>query len=851
MDLLIRTPGTISWLEGLGQGFYGEKHDVVFGATLHSYDLADIDGDGDEDILVSQSSKLRWYKNEGGYFIGPYSISNGETSFNYSVAVDMDNDGDMDVVSAQSYGAMRLFENLGGGVFAFYVSLESGAGYPDGVSAADLDGDGLTDIVSYSSTSDQLSWNKNLGGMTVGLPVDISSTISGDAKPIIRDLDGDGDLDIMAVNNTEEEVVWFENTAAGNFVNGGLVFSYPTPLETKWYQQLRMADFNMDGADDLLVAENYDGEILYFTNDGTGSPSFTFAAVLMDNLDGATDANPIDLNGDGLLDLITASEDDGKIAVYKNLGGMSFGEEARLSYQLSTIESIGSADIDNDGDIDIYLSSNGSDRVSWLENNGNGSFWHERVIFDASDWASEAEAGDLDGDGDLDMVVTYGIFTSKISWFENLGAGNYGPENNIDSYSETRHDNLELGDLDGDGDLDLLMANSYSDEIIWYRNLGGGSFSGVINIASSLTNASDILAIDTDNDGDLDVVCATIISNEFFHYENLGGGVFTQKQHMNGIASRSALFAAADLDLDGDIDLAIASLYYSGWLENADGLFLPAQSIPGSVNNPRDLTTADLDRDGYADILIASRSDNLFSWNRNLGDGSFGDREIIADTYNGPWRILAADLDLDGDPEVLVGDIIGGAFSMYENLSKQPCVSEPVNLIHTFTPDGIEFYWDEVQSATTYQIRVRRMIAPKKSKYFFSDSNLFAINASFTPGDEYKWLLRAKCGVFISPWSTFDFFSIPGAKLASSMAAVFQPKIQLFPNPASEFVQVQLEGAASIEVFDLAGKLVHEVSYAHAGTVSISVSNWEKGSYLLAVYDANGMEISTEVLVKE
>ncbi len=114
------------------------------------------------------------------------------------------------------------------------------------------------------------------------------------------------------------------------------------------------------------------------------------------------------------------------------------------------------ADIDGDGDLDVVSASSGDDKIAWYENtDGAGNFGPQQVISTDADSPQSVAVGDLDGDGDLD-VLSGG--EGKIAWYENTdGAGNFGPQQVISTETAM---SLEVADLDGDGDLDVLVGHS-------------------------------------------------------------------------------------------------------------------------------------------------------------------------------------------------------------------------------------------------------------------------------------------------------------------------------------------------------------------------------------------------------
>ncbi|NIQ19394.1 MAG: hypothetical protein GTN95_04140, partial [Gammaproteobacteria bacterium] len=192
-----------------------------------------------------------------------------------------------------------------------------------------------------------------------------------------------------------------------------------------------------------------------------------------------------DLDGDGDNDLLSASYDGDTIAWYENLDGYGgFGSPQVISSTAERGRSVFAADLDGDGDLDVLSASQLDDKIAWYENlDGAGNFGPQQVITTAADGAFSVFAADLDGDGDID-VLSASIDDDKIAWYENLdGDGNFGSRQVI-STASIYPTSVFAADLDRDGDNDVLSA-SLRDEIAWYENLDGAGNFGPLQIISS------------------------------------------------------------------------------------------------------------------------------------------------------------------------------------------------------------------------------------------------------------------------------------------------------------------------------------------------------------------------------
>ncbi len=130
--------------------------------------------------------------------------------------------------------------------------------------------------------------------------------------------------------------------------------------------------------------------------------------------------------------------------------------------------SVYAADLDGDGDVDVLSASKKGDKIAWYKNLGSGAFGPQQVITTKANGAVSVYAEDLDGDGDVD-VLSASREDDKIAWYENTGGGTFGPQQVITTSAKLPR-SVYAADLDGDGDVDVLSASSYDDKIAWYEN---------------------------------------------------------------------------------------------------------------------------------------------------------------------------------------------------------------------------------------------------------------------------------------------------------------------------------------------------------------------------------------------
>ena len=214
--------------------------------------------------------------------------------------------------------------------------------------------------------------------------------------------------------------------------------------------------------------------------------------------------------------------------------------------------SVFAADVDGDGDLDILSASTEDDKIAWYENDGNGNFT-EHTISTAADNARSVFAADVDGDGDID-VLSASFYDDKIAWYENDGSQNFTAH--TISTAAAAAASVFAADVDGDGDLDVLSASYLDDQIAWYENDGTPAVGAwtAHTISAAANGAVSVFAADVDGDGDLDVLSASGNDDTIAWYENrnapLIGAFDAAIAYVEGAAPRilDANVTVTDLD---------------------------------------------------------------------------------------------------------------------------------------------------------------------------------------------------------------------------------------------------------------------------------------------------------------
>ncbi len=332
-------------------------------------------------------------------------------------------------------------------------------------------------------------------------------------------------------------------------------------------------DYDGDGRPDLLVSRlGHDEEPLLFRNRGDG----TFAgrsALLSDAAGPALGAAWVDIDADGDQDLYLIRFRDPHL-IFRNEGGRFTRIEkprALADHQAST--SVAFGDFDGDGELDLFATHRAAQANQFYSHvHGQGFADHSELLSSLRSGQDSFSATpfDSDGDGDLDLYVANLRYPNL--FYRNQGHGTFRQEALSAGLGRTGASLAGLpADFDNDGDLDLYLLSGAGERTTLYRNEGQGTFAdwtGESGAGFSGVSSGGGWA-DFDNDGDLDLLVSSLGRPAV--YENLGEGRFTLSRALPaGAAWNTAGATLADYDLDGDVDAFMAGVDQAGVLLRND-----------------------------------------------------------------------------------------------------------------------------------------------------------------------------------------------------------------------------------------------------------------------------------------
>ncbi len=311
-------------------------------------------------------------------------------------------------------------------------------------------------------------------------------------------------------------------------------------------------------------------------------------------------------------------------------------------------------DLDADGDLDIVAVAYGGHQVAWWENDGSGGGWTQQTIAEDFTGACSLCLCDINEDGYLDVAATAELLGS-VTWWENPAGGRGWTAHTVDLIAGPF--SVRDADFDGDGDLDLCVAAFNANMVEWCENTdgcGGAWLTHPIDATCPGPWWAD--AGDVDGDGDADVIGVSVIQNRLYWWENEGNGALWTRRVVGSSFPTPCCVRLADMDGDADLDaLAAANGGQLAWWERNDQTevwtkHLVAQGLGG----PFSVRAADLDGDGDLDVVGNERNADKVSWYENVdGQGQVWWTQLVDGTSDAPNDVLAADVDGNGIQDVI------------------------------------------------------------------------------------------------------------------------------------------------------------------------------------------------------
>jgi len=596
--------------------------DAVTGTQTVAF--ADVDGSNGVDVIIGVNGANRVFFNNGSGSFSDSGNALGSSDTRAIALEDIDGDGDLDLVTGNLGAGNRVYTNNGSGIFSDSLQSLGGIADTQSIVLGDIDGDGDFDLITGNEIDTNLSrvnrvWRNDGNG---NFSEDETPQTLGDSDTfslVLVDVGRDGDLDLISGNLGQADRVWI-NDGTGLFSDSGQRLNTAT-ASNDTTTSIAVGDFDGDTDPDLVAVSSGLGSFDTVWLNPSRSLSQPFFVDTKQNL-GTNSTRAIaygDVDANGQADVVTGNASSQANRVYlADAAGTLFTDSGQELGTSSTFD-LKLADVDGDTDLDIITGNTGSSpNKVWINSGLNSGVFVELDQFGSSSTLSIA-VGDIDGDGDLDVVAGNGSFQANRVW-RNNGSGVFNDVDMTSLMDTDSTNSVVLGDVDGDGDLDLITGNTGADNRVW---LNGGDASG---------------------------------SNT---------GVFTDSgQALGGAASTQAL-ALGDIDNDGDLDMveAVVGQPNRVWINNINNLVAergvfsentPAQALAATASTVS-IALGDIDGDGDLDLVAGNQGANDIWFNSGLHSGVFVASGKTVDS-GFSFSLLFVDADNDGDQDLFIGN---------------------------------------------------------------------------------------------------------------------------------------------------------------------------------------------------
>ena len=543
---------------------------------------------------------------------------------------------------------------------------------------ADFDGDGDMDCITSEDQPSlpdghrRLHYYENNGDNTYKNSVTIGSTY-GLPRMTHADLDGDDDLDIIVGHNSGEADLYFiENLGDGSFEEPLLI---PLPYSGN-LSEMKFVDLDGDEDLDLIVTRDTQSVnvLIYFENLGDLqfeiAEDFSFIVAYPQTFEAH------DFDNDGDVDVITGGSASccNEIIISNNEGNLEFGftellydNDVGLDMHVNQLEG---EDIDGDDLRDIIFRGEDLDNnlgIYWMRNLGDLNFaFPELLKIDSSNFSMDLEVFDIDGDGDRDIISSRISPIKEIFYFENDGNAVFGEEITLDPGSSTNL--MRIVDLDQDDDLDIVSFDESNFDITAYNNDGSGNIEHVERIVTNyeyLTYASEA-DLDSDEKTDFILSCYHTDRVSWLNYDPETDNYI--EHPIDNLVETPLCAEPVDVDGDGDKDVLASS--YNGdkillYLNQGDGFFEEGITID-EMDSPTYIEVFDADNDADLDFVSGSYTSNEVKLCTNDGSGVFS-TTVLTTELLGPRKFKSRDIDGDDDLDLLIASSSDNSISWMSN----------------------------------------------------------------------------------------------------------------------------------------------------------------------------------------
>ncbi|HET6724863.1 MAG TPA: FG-GAP-like repeat-containing protein [Gammaproteobacteria bacterium] len=610
-----------------------------------SVTTADMNGDGKVDLITanntsnnisillntSTSTALTFAETTAAIDGGPVSVA----------AVDVNDDDKLDLVTANQFDStVSVLLNNGAGTpeFTSAGNFASGNG-PQSVTAADVNGDGKSDLITTSPRAVSVLLNTTTSSAT-----DFETQKQFDVGPnstsvAAVDVNGDDMPDVIAANGGGDNVsVLLNATAPGATAPA---FTKGQTFKTGTGPFVTVADVNGDGMPDLITANQSDGTVSVLRNTTTlaaAAPAFAADAEFATG-DFPLSVTTADMNGDGKPDLITGTKNSNHVSVLLNMtipgaAAPIFAKPADFSTGIGAYPVVvAAADVNGDGKVDLITGNRGDNTgsvsVLWNTTTSGAALTFEPKVYYTYGYLFALTSADVNGDGKVDLV-TADLLGYRVYVLLNTTAPGAAPTFAAPVEFDTGVTPLSVAatDVNGDGKIDLVTANDNvsSVSVLLNTTKHGGALAFARYDFVTGGYPQSLTAADVNGDGKVDLATVALESSGSSIVSVLLNNTIPgmtpafAKFDFPTAESNSRFVTSADMNADGKVDLITANSNPGGSVSMLLNTTPPWTAVPQFAatvdsttgGSPRSVKIADLNGDSHPDLITAnSTSDSL------------------------------------------------------------------------------------------------------------------------------------------------------------------------------------------------------------------------------------------------
>ncbi|CAF0906720.1 unnamed protein product [Adineta steineri] len=534
----------------------------------HAVSVGDFNNDGWSDFVTVNrgSQSISIFLGLGNAtFSGPTTHAAGTGSPSYGIVVGhVNNDTYLDIVVSHYWrNAVSIFLGFGNGTFSSPTNYSTGDPcYPIGVGTGDLNNDGQLDVVVACDKIGGISILLGYGNGTFGSADvhPINPGVSGARYVAIADFNNDNNLDIVLTNAGTSSIHIFQGYGNGIFF---LAYNYTTGVRSS-PRPVAVSDLDKDGQMDIIVGNSGSDNICVFFGYGDGSFSVpTFHPIENGSLSYGLVIN--DFNNDGQLDIAVANYGSNNLAILLKLVNRTFFNPLTYSTgDYSQPSFLAVADFNNDSHLDIVVPDSGINSVSIFLGNINEDFLiAPDYPVELSSQLTSIGVGDFDNDTQLDIVVADNA-TNNIMIIFGSGYGTFTRQNSYSTGNNSHPCSVAVGDFNKDNQLDIVVANSGANNIgVFLANSSGTFLSQMVYLTGSHSQPYSVAVLDFDNDTQLDIAVANYGSSSVGVFLGHGNGHFSDQMiFYTGFNSHPFGLAVGDVNNDNFTDIVASNNGY-------------------------------------------------------------------------------------------------------------------------------------------------------------------------------------------------------------------------------------------------------------------------------------------------